>query len=112
MKLWKKVSAMVAMAAVCMTMAVPAVASAEVDARIGGCANHDWTSEMVRYEVNTYTHEYAIITENPDGTLSERPGVCTVETTKKIYYKACINCGIIQTNRSESMPSSHSSCGQ
>ena len=86
MRLWKKVSAMVAMAAVCMTMAVPAVASAEVDARVGGCAVHNWSVTQVREEVSgTTIHKY------DDGRD------CTITEIKVIRYQYCNDCGIIQT---------------
>ena len=114
MRLWKKVSAMVAMAAMCMTLAVPVTASAaEVDARTGGCAQHNWTETMVRYRVDsTYPHDYVLIAENKDGSVTIIKGVCTVEERTAIHYKACTNCGIVQTEGSESAPDKHSSCGQ
>ena len=86
MKLWKKVSAMVAMAAVCMTMAVPVVASAEVDARMGGCAHDKWTyAEREEPTGVTTKHTYY------DGRE------CTVTEFKLVEYKYCNDCGINQT---------------
>ena len=115
MRLWKKVSAMVAMAAMCMTLAVPVTASAtEVDARLGGCPGGcNWTDTMVGYRVDsTYTHEYVSIIPHPNGMTSIVPGECTVEVRTEIYYKACRDCGIVQIEGSNSdIPDKHYHCG-
>ena len=80
MRLWKKVSAMVAMAAVCMTMAVPVVASAEVDARVGGCAVHNWQPGMDELVLSVERHAYEV-------------GLCVRTEKDVITYEYCNDCG-------------------
>ena len=60
MRLWKKVSAMVAMAAMCMTLAVPVTASAaEVDARAAGCPEGCiWLPDIGRMVTDSEIHEH------------------------------------------------------
>ena len=100
MRFWKKVSAMVAMAAVCMTMAVPVVASAEVDARMGACPGGcDWkpgTGTQVKF---LKSHIYG-------NGLS-----CAIEEVTLIYYKRCDPCGTIQIYATETY-TRHTACGQ
>lgn len=99
MKLWKKVSAMAAMAAVCITMAVPAVASAETNARIGGCAHNEWSETQIRYEVvSTSSHIY------------EGNDKCEIQELKVVEYKYCNDCGIIQTI-GHTYTTKHTKCG-
>ena len=87
MRLWKKLSAMAVMAAMCVTLAVPVTASAEVDARVGGCANHVWSDTQVRKEPTGVTTEHIY----DDGRK------CTITEFKVIYYEYCDACGITKT---------------
>lgn len=87
MKLWKKVSAMVAMVAMCVTLAVPVTASAETIERIGGCARHGWSDVQIRDGdvVATDFHTLA------DGSY------CQIDTVEVFQYQYCNDCGIQQT---------------
>ena len=97
MKLWKKVSAMVAMAAVCMTMAVPVVANAEVDARGGGCAEHNWQSRIEEHVISVHNHAYPV-------------GLCVRTEKEVISYMYCNDCKLeIEMGRRYII--THSECG-
>ena len=96
MRLWKKVSAMVAMAAVCMTMAVPAVASAEVDAR-GGCPEHEWKYGKEKRVVSVHTHAY-------------EGGQCQRTEYAVYHYKYCNDCGLTYLEEITT-EITHSECG-
>ena len=86
MRLWKKVSAMVAMAAVCMTMAVPVTASAaEVDARVGGCPGGCvWELDIKKVVTDSEVHEH-------NGEY-----LCRIDYITIYYFKYCNGCGINQ----------------
>lgn len=115
MRLWKKVSAMVAMAAMCMTLAVPVTASAaEVDARMGGCPGGCdpivTTREEVEEEKTTY-HTYDKITQSPGGTIQHEEVVCAIEIVKIITYEYCEACGATQTI-GHTYVTRHTKCGR
>ena len=86
MKLWKKISAMAAMAAMCVTLAVPATARAEeVDARMGGCPEGcDWKPGIERVVTSSEVHEH-------DGEY-----LCRIDYITIYYFKYCNGCGINQ----------------
>ena len=94
MRLWKKVSAMVAMAAMCMTLAVPVTASAaEVDARMGGCPGgcQNWTYGEAEEVASTEPHEHIYISDIGVAIHLE----CKVKTIREFEYKACKDCGTV-----------------
>ena len=103
MRLWKKVSAMVAMAAMCMTMAVPVTASAaEVEARVGGCPGGcEWEYDE-REEVTTQP------TKCPN---CDDECKCTVTIVKIITFKKCNDCGTMVTVSSKETSYETHSCG-
>ena len=115
MRLWKKVSAMVAMAAVCMTMAVPVTASAaEVDARLGGCPDGCVFTLVETEEVDpelTRYHTYDDITTSPGGTIHHQEVVCAIETVKITTYECCNGCGIMQAAGCRYI-TRHTKCGK
>lgn len=86
MRLWKKVSAMVAMAAMCMTLAVPVTASAaEVDARMGACPEGcTWLPGTERVPIDDEVHEH-------DGKY-----LCRIDYMRLYYFKRCAGCGTTQ----------------
>ena len=103
MRLWKKISAMAAMAAMCMTLAVPAAASAEeVNARIGGCGgNCDWTDNLERKEPGeSREHWHITVIKDKNGKETILLDWCKITTIKVITYQACKTCGITKTNDS------------
>ena len=83
---------MVAMAAVCMTMAVPVTASAaEVDARLGGCPGGCFFQhkiEEVLMDSNSHDHD-----DGHGGTY-----LCQRKYYHVVDYNYCSDCGIIQIN--------------
>ena len=103
MRLWKKVSAMVAMAAMCMTLAVPVTASAaEVDARAGGCPGgcQNWTYGEAEEVASTEHHDHISAT----GQTVD----CTIKTMREFEYKACTACGIVVRIRTIRLYTTHS----
>ena len=111
MRLWKKVSAMVAMAAVCMTMAVPAVASAETN-MARECPPHQYSSELTGEEVyRTETHEYLHMIPQADGTMKGVWKDCTIQHIKIYHYQECVNCHMRTTLWTEET-TRHMDCGQ
>ena len=111
MRLWKKVSAMVAMAAVCMTMAVPVVASAETN-MARNCPPHEYSGTLIREEVyRTETHEYLDITPNGDGTMTGVTKKCTIQHIKIYHYQQCQDCPMTVTLWNEET-TRHMDCGQ
>ena len=92
MRLWKKVSAMVAMAAVCMTMAVPVTASAaEVDARVGGCPGG---CDTLQYGINK-----TILSSEPH--IHDGGYICTIAEIQITYFCYCNDCGISYVQKQE-----------
>ena len=83
MRLWKKVSAMVAMAAMCMTLAVPVTASAaEVDARMGACPEGcNWLPGLEKVLIDSETHKH-------NGKYD-----CTINYKRIYYFNYCEGCG-------------------
>lgn len=111
MRVWKKVSAMVAMAAVCMTMAGPVVASAETN-MTRNCPPHEYSGTLTREEVyRTETHEYLDITPDGDGTMTGVWEDCTIQHIKIYYYQECENCHMRTTLWTEET-TRHMNCGK
>ena len=88
---------MVAMAAVCRTMAVPAVASAEVDVRGGVCAEHNWEHRRKEEVISVHNHAYPV-------------GLCVRTETEVITSMYCTVCGE-ETNIERTRVITHSACG-
>ena len=85
MKLWKKISAMAAMVAMCVTLAVPATARAEeVDTRMGGCPGG---CDMLQYGVDKAT-----ISSEPH--IHNDEYLCRIDEIQITYFLYCNDCGI------------------
>ena len=97
MRLWKKLSAMVAMVATCITLGVPATASAETMERVGGCAEHDWISKTRDEVISTTQHIHQYVIVAPNGKQTILLVDCEIQTIAEIEYQACKNCGISVT---------------
>ena len=87
MRLWKKVSAMVAMAAMCMTLAVPVTASAEeVNPRIGACPEGCvWLPGIER-----------VVTPGDEPHEHNGEYLCRIDYIRIYYFKYCDGCGTKQ----------------
>ena len=90
MRLWKKFSAMAAMAAMCVSLAVPATVRAEeVNARMGGCPGG--CNEVLD------TREEIVSTRTRPCPDCEEDCDCTVTIVKVILYEKCYDCGNMMT---------------
>ena len=96
MRVWKKISAMAAMAAMCVSLAVPAAASAEeINARIGGCGGDcKWISGVGEEEISSEKHIHAYWADVM-GHIMIFEYECEMKTIREFEYKACQNCGIV-----------------
>ena len=109
MRVAKKLGAVVAMAAVCLTMVAPTTASAAT------CPPHYFSVYDTDKVVTTTTHEYVYgIIKYPDGSEEEDRRTCVITTTKYYNNAVCLNCSAKERYVDESKTShSHSAnCGQ
>lgn len=103
MKLLKKVAALAAMAAVCITMAVPVSAKAAAS-----CPPHLYTEQNHRVDiVDTSTHIISYVVENEDGEEEVYRAVCIIEWEEYIYDMVCLNCGSISYRHSSVAQPAH-----
>lgn len=119
MKIFKKMVALTAMAAVCFTMSAPVTASAAtraVDPGMGSpvCPPHYMSAQNKNVTTSTDTHEYIFSYEDHDGdgifeTVTK--STCTVTTVKETYCLVCSGCGMVIPGQ-EKTTVTHSSCGQ
>ena len=87
MRLAKKLGAVVAMAAVCLTMVAPTMASAAT------CPPHYFSVYDTDQVITTTTHEYLYgVIKYPDGSEKEDWRTCTVTTTKYYDNAICLDC--------------------
>lgn len=99
MRIAKKLGAVVAMAAVCLTMAAPITAKAVV------CPPHEF--DEVEQSCNSYTehHAYHYGTINGDEKIWKD---CVITTTKIVYALDCCHCEEYIPNYRETTSVTHS----
>ena len=114
MRLWKKISAMAAMAAMCVSLAVPATVRAEeINARIGGCPGGCVWSEDRREDVlSTDSHYFMSYELTEGGTVIPHKVKCEIEYVKITCVKYCNPCGIMQQPRYEYITRHSKNCDQ
>jgi len=113
MKLLKKVAALAALAAVCITMAAPVSAEA---AAPKPCMLHSYEVFDSYIQTDTSEHDYVIayVDYNGDGRID---GIltkkCTITIVAEVYDLACVDCGFIYRSASSKLVSiEHSdNCG-
>ncbi len=107
MRLAKKFGVIVAMAAVCLTMAAPTTANA------GTCPPHYFSVYDTDQEITTSTHKYVYsITKHPDGSIEKHYDYCTV-TVEKIYSNSiCLNCSLKKRELTSESDSHSDDCGE